>query len=178
MPVSWNHTDCSYMRMFACATQLRIPWVPCFKVQSCPLCHFHVNTKIAWSKRSQSKRTLVMISEVIFKMRSSCFENQLGALDTKLRTRWLCLCFFPPHNVCFMLWDWSLLCRFLYCNGRTSFIPSLINMLDFILKMLSLGAPSCLRFYSKPVLRFATPAGVPTNLMTGSHDNSLFNVVD
>lgn len=33
---------------------------------------------------------------------------------------------------------------------------------------------SPLRFYSKRLLRIASLAGVPTNLMTGSHDNILF----
>lgn len=66
-----------------------------------------------------------MISEVIFNMRSTCFESQLGALDTKLGTRWPCLYFFLPHNVCFMLWNWYLLSRFLYCDGNLLY--SVIN---------------------------------------------------
>lgn len=73
-------------------------------------------------------------------MRSTCFESQLAALDTKLGTRWPCVYFFLPHNVCFMHWNWSLLSRFLYCDGGTSSIPSLITMLEFILKMFSLCA--------------------------------------
>ena len=82
-----------------------------------------------------------MILEVIFKMRSSCFESQLGTLNTSQVTRWPCLYFFLPHSVHFMRWNWSLLPRFLCCNGRTCFIPTLITMLDFILKMFSLCAP-------------------------------------
>lgn len=98
------------------------------------LCHFHVNTKPHWDKRGQSIGILVMILEVIFKMKSCYFENELGAM-------WPCLYFFLAHDVYFMHWNWTLLSRFVYCNGRTSFIPSLITVLDFILKMFSLCAP-------------------------------------
>lgn len=49
-------------------------------------------------KRSQSKGTLAMISGVIYKMRRTCFEGQLGALDTKLGTWWPSLLFLPTSQ--------------------------------------------------------------------------------
>lgn len=62
-------------------------------------------------------------------------------------------------------------------SGRTYFIPLLITMLDFILKTSSLWTPiSQISFQT--VLKIAASAGVPTDLMTGSYDNSFFHVVD
>lgn len=76
-----------------------------------------------------------------FRMRSSCFDSLWDALNANFVTRWPCVCLSQPHNACFMHGNWILLSRFLSCSDRAYFFPSLIMMLDFVLKTFSLWTP-------------------------------------
>lgn len=89
----------------------------------------YVASMLAQKWPEAQEGALAMISEVIFKMRSTLKAS--GSYQTQSQVA--ASAFLSSSQ--YLLHGLELSSSDLYCNGRTSLIPSLITVLDFILKM-------------------------------------------
>lgn len=97
---------------------------------------FYITSMLAQKWPEAQEGALAMISEVIFKMRSTLKAS--GSFRYQTQSQVAASAFLSSSQ--YLLHGLELSSSDLYCNSRTSLIPSLITVLGFILKMSSVYA--------------------------------------